>query len=113
VHGLRSCLQGQSRYAYAETMNQVKHVTLLSRVAIREGLLAFPPDIQLASVRISERFKSYQEGISAIIDNDGFIESREIFSINTVANQLKATHEVIGAAFKATVTPYALAAWNQ
>ena len=113
VHGLNKRLRGQSLYSYTEAMSEVKAIKLLSRVAIRDGSLAFPPDIQPdKNMYIAEKFKSY-EGISAIIDNDGFIKNRAPFSEKTVADHLNAIHEIIGAAFKALVTPHAMTTWDQ
>jgi uncharacterized protein (TIGR04255 family) len=112
VHGLNSRLGGCPLYAYTEAMNEIGNIKLLSRVAIQEGPLAFPPDIQPGSMRITERFTSHV-GISAILDNDGFVEGREAFSTTTVAEHLDAIHKVIGTAFKTTATPYAFAAWDK
>jgi uncharacterized protein (TIGR04255 family) len=93
-------------------MNVIGNIKLLSRVAIQEGPLAFPPDIQPGDMRIPERFMSYI-GNSAILDNDGFVEGREVFSSQAVAEHLDAIHKVIGAAFKATATPHALTTWDK
>jgi uncharacterized protein (TIGR04255 family) len=93
-------------------MNEIGNIKLLSRVAIQDGPLAFPPDIQLGNMQIIERFTSYS-GISAILDNDGFIEERETFSAPAIADHLNAIHKVIGSAFKTTATPYAFTAWDK
>lgn len=112
VQGLTARLDGRSRYSYTEAMNEIGNIKLLSRVAIQDGPLAFPPDLQPGNMRITERFTSYV-GISAILDNDGFFEGREAFSTNAVADHLDAIHKVIGAAFKTTATPYAFVAWDK
>lgn len=112
VHGLNSRLGGRPLYAYTEAMNEIGNIKLLSRVAIQEGPLAFPPDIQPGNMQIAERFTSYA-GISAILDNDGFVEGREAFSTKAVAEHLDAIHKIIGTAFKTTATPYAFAAWDK
>lgn len=112
VHGLNSRLGGRPLYAYTEALNEIGNIKLLSRVAIQEGPLAFPPDIQPGNMRITERFTSHV-GISAILDNDGFVEGREAFAITAVAEHLDAIHKVIGIAFKTTATPYAFAAWDK
>ncbi len=111
-HGLNSRLGGRPLYSYTEAMNEIGNIKLLSRVAIQEGPLAFPPDIQPGKMRITERFTSYV-GISSILDNDGFAEGREAFSTKAVADHLDAIHLVIGTAFKTTATPYAFAAWDK
>ena len=112
VHGLASRLEGRSLYSYTEAMNEIGNIKLLSRVAIQDGPLAFPPDLQPGNMRIVERFASYV-GISAILDNDGFFDGREAFSTKGVADHLDTIHKVIGTAFKTTTTPYAFAAWDK
>jgi uncharacterized protein (TIGR04255 family) len=112
VQGMNSRLGGSPIYAFAEAMNEVGAIKLLSRVAIQQGPLAFPPDIQPGNMRISERFTSFI-GKSAILDNDGFVESREAFSIKAVAEHLDAIHTVIGNAFETTATPFAFTSWDQ
>lgn len=112
VHGLTSRLSGKPLYSYTEAMNEIENIKLLSRVAIQDGPLAFPPDLQLGNMRVTERFLSYT-GKSAILDNDGFVEGRDAFSAKAVADHLDAIHKVIGAAFKTTATPYAFSAWDK
>lgn len=112
VHGLASRLEGRALYSYTEAMNVIANIKLLSRVAIQHGPLAFPPDLQPGNMRIAERFTSYV-GISAILDNDGFVEQREVFSTKAVTDHLSAIHKVIGLAFKTTATPYAFDAWDK
>ena len=112
VQGLSSSLGGRPLYSFTEARNEIGNIDLLSRVAIQEGSLAFPPDIQPGSMRIAERIMSYI-GISAILDNDGFVEGREAFLTKTVADHLDAIHKVIGSAFKTTVTRYAFDAWDK
>ncbi len=111
VRGLKSRLGGQSLHSFTEALNQIGDIKLLSRVAIQTGAIAFPPDIQHGNLKIPERFIAYI-GESAILDNDGFVESRENFSITTVGQHLTAIQKVTSAAFKTTVTPYALSVWD-
>lgn len=112
VHGLTSRLGGKPLYSYTEALNEIGNIKLLSRVAIQDGPLAFPPDLQPGNMVVTERFSAYT-GKSAILDNDGFVEGRESFSVNTVATHLDAIHKVIGTAFKTTATPFAFAAWDK
>jgi uncharacterized protein (TIGR04255 family) len=112
VQGMNSRLGGHSLYSFSEGMNEVGNIRLLSRVAIQEGSLAFPPDIQPGNLQIAERFTSYV-GPSAIMDNDGFVEGRERFSTSAVTEHLDAIHKVIGSAFRATAKQYAFEAWNK
>ena len=60
---------------------------------------------------IQQRFQQAQ-GTHAILDTDGSVDGRALFSLDAVRQHLHAIHEVIGAAFKATVTEHALAVWN-
>lgn len=112
VQGLGSKLGGKAHYAYSEALNAVGDIQLRSRVAIREGGLALPPDIQPGPMPFASRFVEY-EGLSAILDNDGFVEKREAYSAESVAKRLSAIHDVIGAAFKATATQHAFTVWNR
>lgn len=112
VQGMYSRLRGRPLYAFTEARNEIDNIKLLSRVVIQDGPLAFPPDIQPGYMQISERFTSYT-GISAILDNDGFVEGREAFSTQVVGAHLDAIHKVISTAFKTTVLPYAFAAWDK
>lgn len=112
VQGLKSKLGGRPVYSYTEAMNEIGSIKLVSRVAIQEGPLAFPPDLQPGNMVVDKKFLSYV-GPSAILDNDGFIEGRESFSNKNVFDHLDTIHKVIGAAFRVTVTPHALAAWDR
>ncbi len=111
AHGLNSCLAGRPLHSYMEALNEVGGIKLLARVVVQDGPLAFPPDIQPNEMKVQSRFASFV-GPSAILDNDGFMECRELFSLEAVEQQLRAIHEVVAAAFKATVTPHALATWG-
>ena len=111
IHGLTSRLGGTPHYSYMEALNEIDNIKLVSRVAIQDGSLAFPPDLQLGNMLVAERFSAYT-GRNAILDNDGFIEERALFSTETIANQLEKIHTVIGAAFKAAVTTHAFDMWN-
>lgn len=112
VQGLNAGLGGRSLYSFTEALNEIENIKLLSRVIIQNGPMAFPPDIQLGNMKIPDRFMSYV-GPSAILDNDGFVDGREVFSTASVANHLDAVHKVIGAAFKATATQHAFAVWDK
>ncbi len=111
VHGLNSALGGQPLHAFTEGVNEIGTIKLVSRVAIQDGALAFPPDLQPEGMQIPEKFTSYV-GKNAILDNDGFVEGREAFSTKAIADSLVAIHDVIGAAFKATATSYAFKVWD-
>lgn len=112
VHGLSAQLGGTPIHSYSEAFNRVNDVQLRARVVIQEGRLAFPPDLLPQEMVLEKRFAE-ADGLHAILDTDGTIEGRQLFSLEAVGNQLAAIHDVISAAFLATVTEHALSAWSE
>jgi len=112
VLGLSNRLGGIPIHSYAETLSQVDGIKLLSRVITQVGGLGFPPDLAPTNMVVSTRFQEYQ-GLHAILDNDGFFEGREAYSLDSVREHLNAIHTVIGNAFRVTATDYAFEIWNQ
>lgn len=112
VLGLSAQFGGKPLYSFAETLNQMDNVQLRSRVLIQEGGLAFPPDLAPQGLEVEDRFMAHS-GHHAILDTDGSVEKRDVFSADEIAQQLEAIHGVIGTAFKQTVTPHALSAWDK
>jgi len=111
VQGLASRLGGRPVHTFTEALNEVDNIKLLSRVAIQDGPLAFPSDLHLRNMEVAKKFVAY-DGRSAILDNDGFLDIREVFDATRVAEHLDRIHNVIGAAFKATATPHAFSTWD-
>lgn len=112
VQGLSARLGGQAVHSYAEALNFVGDVRLRARVVIQDGALAFPPDLLPQGMVVQERFVQAQ-GVHAILDTDGFVEGRNLFSLDVVGKQMNSIHDVIGTAFRATVTPHALTIWSE
>lgn len=112
VQGLGARLGGQPEHAFVEMLNKVDDVSLRARVITQTGGLAFPPDLLPQGMQPQARF-AQASGRHAILDTDGFAEGRQVFSLDQVAQHLDAIHNVIGAAFRATVTPYALGVWDE
>ena len=112
VLGLSARLGGKTDYSFSETLSHVDDVQLRSRVMIQEGSLAFPPDLLPQGMDVEDRFMSHV-GHHAILDTDGFIEKRALFSADEIDQQLEVIHRVIGTAFKQTVTPHALSTWDE
>ncbi len=112
VHGLLNRLGGQGLFTYSEAMSQHDDVILRSRVLIQGGALVFPPDVQPNNMVVETRFNEYT-GVSAILDNDGFVEKREAFSLNGISAHLNKIHDNVNSAFTTTVTKYALEAWDR
>ncbi len=109
--GLDGLLGGSTHQSYLETVCNFEAYVLRSRVVLQNSGLAFPPDMNLGGLDVNARLAGYV-GQHAILDNDGFLEVREAYSVDSVAKHLDAIHKVIGNAFRATVTPFALAAWD-
>lgn len=111
VQGLRDRLGGRGVYSFSESMNEIGNIKLRSRVVIQDGALTFPPDLQAMNMAVTSRFLEYS-GTSAVLDNDGFIESRDEYSREAVKGRVSSIHETLGAAFKATVKDHALQVWG-
>lgn len=112
VKGPQSKLGGDPVYSYVESMNLIRSIRLISRVAIQSGPLSLPPDLQIGGMRIEEKFLRHN-GENATLDNDGFIEERHQFVNNEAIHaKLDEIHEVINKAFKETVTEEALKIWS-
>lgn len=112
VQGLSRRLGGEPMHSYSEALNAVGNVHLRARVVIQNGGLGFPPDVVPQGMAVQPRFLQSQ-GMHAILDTDGFVEGRALFSLDAVRQHLTSIHDVIGAAFKATVTDHARAVWSK
>lgn len=111
VSGRLAGLAGRPLRSFSETLHESSGIKLLSRVIIQEGGLAFPPDLLGNNMAVNTRFQDYT-GLHAILDNDGFVESREPYSLDTLRRHLDTIHGVISAAFRATATPHAFTVWE-
>lgn len=105
-------LGGQPVHSYSEAFHTIGDVMLRARVVIQNGALGFPPDLLPQGMVVQPRFMQ-ANGLHAILDTDGAVERRSIFSIDEVSEHLLAIHRVISAAFRATVTDHALAVWSE
>jgi uncharacterized protein (TIGR04255 family) len=112
VQGMSARLGGQPLHSYSETVSAFGDIKLRSRVVVQEGGLSFPPDLLPRGMAVQARFVQ-AEGKHAVLDTDGFVEGRQLFSLETVGQQLHEIHEVIGTAFRATVTEHALNVWDE
>jgi uncharacterized protein (TIGR04255 family) len=112
VQGLSARLGGQPLHSYTETLSAFGDVKLRARVIIQEGGLAFPPDLLPEGMAVQPRFLAAQ-GKHAILDTDGFVEGRQLFSADRIGQALQDIHEVISSAFRVTVTEHALKTWDE
>jgi uncharacterized protein (TIGR04255 family) len=112
VFGLRARLGGEPVYVLTETVNRIGNVQVRSRAVVQNGPLAFPPDLQPEGMAVDNRFLE-RSGLHAILDTDGSVEGRLIFSIDVVSEQLHAIHGVLSDTFAAVATDYARKVWNE
>lgn len=112
VLGIGSRLKGNTVHGYSESLSDFEGAMLRSRVVIQDGGLAFPPDLQPDNMPVDGKFTEYV-GLSAILDNDGFVERREEFSMETVEKHFHVIHDVVGQAFRATTSEHAKEVWNR
>ena len=97
--------------SFSETLFQARAGRVLARTLIQNGPLGFPLDLQPMGVNIAPRFAGIK-GVHAILDTDASHEERQSFDIAALRKRLSTLHDDVWTAFDATVTPYALKAWN-
>jgi uncharacterized protein (TIGR04255 family) len=112
VLGLGARLTGKPvAYSFSETVAPLQNAgKIVSRVIIQNSVLAFPPDLQPDTLKVSDRFTSINQ-LHAIIDTDAAFESRQIFDLEKMRADLTSLHSEIDTAFRATVTDFAWKAW--
>lgn len=110
--GMSAKLGGGLAHSYCETLTEFPAAKLLSRVFTRTGPIGFPPDLFPMGLQVATKFQSTNER-HAILDNDGFIDRRIPFSIDTVKSHLDAVHGVIRDAFRTTAAPHAFKMWDK
>lgn len=112
VMGLGNRIGGKVLHSYFETLCQADTIKLLSRILTAAGGVQFPPDLMPGTLVVDARLAKY-DGLYAILDNDGFYETREVYSLNAVQKHLMEIHEIIKEAFRATASDHAFKVWNQ
>ncbi|MYB33644.1 MAG: TIGR04255 family protein [Gammaproteobacteria bacterium] len=96
---------------YNETVSQIDGGTLVSRVIITEHGLALSPDLLPMILTLPDRINN-PSGKMALIDTDYFVENRINFDLNSVKEQLSASHEKTKKIFESSVTEYAISVWE-
>ncbi len=109
--GLYGRLKGQTKHTFSETLAENPGASMVSRVVIQEGRIGFPPDLLLNQLNIAQKFANFT-GIHAILDTDAFVAERIPYGATEIEKRLGALHERINEAFRALVSPHALAVWN-
>jgi uncharacterized protein (TIGR04255 family) len=112
VLGLGEHFQETMIHSLSETRLRSADHQVIARVIIQDGAVGFPPDlVQASPPPIAERFRVSQ-GRHAILDTDGFFETREPFSLDRIGDHLRLIHDAIATTFRATVTSHAIKAWE-
>ena len=109
--GLNEKLSGQLLHSFSETVYKNNNVSVTSRAMTTEGGLAVPPDLQMISLNLMERFKTVSS-LHTVLDNDGSIVQRSAFDMELIGKQLSEIHEEIKRTFDATVTTAAMESWK-
>ena len=112
ANDLLSGMGAKTLHTYAETVSRVGDVQLRARVVTQDGPLGFPPDLAAEGMAVNARL-SQGLGWHAIIDSDGTVEGRTVFSIDDVAARLDKIHQVIAIAFREIATTHAFQVWNK
>jgi uncharacterized protein (TIGR04255 family) len=109
--GLNEKLEGQLGHSFSETVYNVNDVSVTARAMTLSGGLGVPPDLQLISLNLLDRFRSVSS-LHTVLDNDGSITRRSSFNADLIGKQLDLIHTEITRTFKAMVTPEALEIWK-
>jgi uncharacterized protein (TIGR04255 family) len=112
LHGLSKHLPaGVPQHTYSETLMIDGDTSTMSRVMVREGQIALPPDMISFPVKIQPRFLEYR-GSHAVIDTDSFQAGFAAMDITRVEKTITHLHDHVGRAFKAVVADVALTDWR-
>ena len=111
VLGLAEQFQETVVHSFSETSLRSADINVVARVIIQDGQVGFPPDLLPNILRMAERFKVLR-GRHATLDTDGSFEGRESFNLDRISDHLQSIHDEIAKAFRATVTPNAVKAWE-
>ncbi|MGD0446502.1 MAG: TIGR04255 family protein [Edaphobacter sp.] len=113
VFGLRGKVDGNVQHSFTETLIDVSEGKLLSRVVMQTGPIGFPPDLlmHVNGVKLGSRFATYS-GEYAIIDTDGFNDTRSKIDRSTIETKFLGLHKRVDEAFHAIVTERAVSLWS-
>lgn len=95
----------------SETHIPLPEANLVSRIIVRNGPLGFPMDLEPQGLKVPERFENVS-CLHAIIDTDASQTKRQPIDMGELRQRLDMLHLKIRMAFDASVTKYALAAWQ-
>jgi uncharacterized protein (TIGR04255 family) len=110
VLGLSQRLAGMT-HSFTETVVSSAVGQLTARVVIQDGELGLPQELMPLAPKLASRFTQHS-GVHAIIDTDAYQQQRQPLNLDELGNALVAQHDAILEAFRATVTDYAIKAWE-
>lgn len=111
VLGLSHKLKSPLVHSVSETLSLSPAGQLISRVIIQKGRVGLPPELTGMTPKLHARFTG-PEGQHAILDNDAFYESREVFDLSELEARLSVLHDEVSKSFKVMVTPHAVKTWT-
>ncbi len=103
--------EGSVQHAYSETMVQTDGTSTVSRVLVRNGSIALPPDLQSLPLKINKRFSDLS-GWHAMIDTDSFQSEQFPMDISRIRTTLQHLHGRVDGTFRDVVTEFALEDWR-
>jgi uncharacterized protein (TIGR04255 family) len=104
-------VEGSLQHAYSETMLLNGNTSTVSRIVVRSGQIAFPPDMAGLPVNINSRFTEYKD-IHAVVDTDSFQTIHSPMEIKKLRANLHHLHDSVENVFNAVTTDFARADWK-
>lgn len=111
VLGLTFKLNGNITHSYTETVSTSSVGGLIARTIIQDTNISLPPELAQTSYQIKPIFSKFK-GLHAVIDTDGYNETRSAFDITSIGKTLNDLHEEIVKSFKSVATKHALSIWE-
>lgn len=112
VLGMSGKIPGEMQHSFTESLFNVPQGKLLSRVVSQNGPIGFPPDLIVlgGDLRLDQRFAEHS-GPYAIIDTDGFNDTRDRIDSATIQRKIKELHKRVDAVFHSIITEHAEKTW--
>ena len=104
-------VEGSLQHTYSETILLKGNTSTVSRVIVRNGQIAFPPDMAALPVLINSRFTEYR-GTHALVDTDSFQTIHSPMDVQKLRTTLHDLHGRVEEAFNAVTTDFARTDWK-
>jgi uncharacterized protein (TIGR04255 family) len=113
VLGVRGRVNGEMQHSFTEALFSVPEGKLLSRVVVQDGPVGFPPDLIMlgSDLKLGRRFAEHL-GQYAVIDTDGFNDTRDRVDNKTIQERIRGLHDQVDAVFNAIITKHAIKMWS-